>query len=149
MNLPIHTDTAMMPYQLPDDPDPGQVFTLPEGHIIGGSTVINIYLAGSLVGSIASIIPITNVTRMYRAERAMSSSKLPRNTLIRVKALQFSFTEVTFFQNFGWIGTRTTDAIIVSDKYYRILASIPVGPTDEHTYLYEQLCLCVVEAKKD
>jgi hypothetical protein len=149
MNLPVDSQTVMLPYALPSDPEPNQVVDLPKGQIIGGASVLNIYHKRVLVGVLNRLIPIPNVTRMYRGERVTSSVPLQRNALIRVKALQFSFVQVTFFQNFGWIGTRSAEKqVVLSDKFYKVLAAIPVGPSGKNFHLYEQLCLCIIDQDK-
>lgn len=148
-SLPLDDSTIMLPYQLPEDPEPGQVIDLPKGQSIGGAVVLNLYFKRELVGSASRMIPIPNVTRMYRAERVTSSVELPRNALVRVQALQFSFVQVTFFQYFGWIGTKTAKKqTVLSDKYYKVLAALPVGPASENFRLYEQLCLQVINPSK-
>ena len=148
MHHPIDQSTAMLPVHPPADPQPGQVFRVNKGQVVGGSTVINLFHKQSLIGSVTRIIPIPNVTRMYRAERVMCNKPLQRNALVRIQALQFSFVELTFIQNFGWVGTGTDKkTMTILDKFYKVLAGVPIGPQTNTFCLYEQLCLRSIEPK--
>lgn len=149
MPLPVDAQSSLLPVRLPDDPEPGQIFRLPKEQSVGGAVVLTLRHQRTLVGTVNRLLPIPNVTKMYRAERVTSSVELPRNTLVRIVALQFSFDQLTFFQNFGWIGTQTAKkTLTLSDKFYKVIEVIPVGPAGPNFHLYEQLCLSVINPKQ-
>lgn len=147
---PIDEATAMLPYKVPEDPEPGQVLDLPEGHYAGGSTILHVFHKTKLVGTSPRLLPVTNIARKYILERASLSVPLKRNDIIRVQARQFSFTQVTFVECVGWVGTKThKKELSLSDKHYKVLDAIPIGPSGEHFFLYEKVCLSVIEPKKE
>ncbi len=149
MKAPINEATAMLPCKVPEDPEPGQVFNLPRGHYAGGATILHVYHKTKLVGSAPRLIPVINVARKYVLERAALSVPLKRNDIIRVQALQLSFTQVTFVEYVGWVGTKThKEELVVSDKFYKVLTAVPIGAQGEHFFLYEKVCLNTLEPKK-
>jgi hypothetical protein len=133
---PIDEATAMLPFQVPEDPEPGQVVDLPEGHYAGGATILHLFHKTQLVGTAPRLMPVPNVARTYILERACSTAPLKRNDLLRVKAVQLSFTQVTFIEFTGWVGTKThPQELLLSDKFYKILTVVPIGATGDHFHL--------------
>ena len=88
MTAPIDEATAMLPYKVPEDPEPGQVLDLPGGHYAGGATILHILHKTKLVGTAPRLIPVINVARKYILERAALSVPLKRNDIIRIRALR-------------------------------------------------------------
>ena len=148
--LPLHEKAVMINNQLPDDPTDKQVVEFPEGQVVGGATVISVYLKDKLVGSLSSLYPIVNVTRKYSADRLASNTLIKEGDVLRIVGRQYSFNTVIFVQYFGWIGCKPAgEPQVTSDKLYRVIAAIPVGPDDSpDCYLYERVCLDALEEKK-
>jgi hypothetical protein len=149
MTTPIDAVTAMLPLQVPEDPTPGQVIDIPKGRYAGGTTVLLVYRKTKLIGTSPRLLPIQNVARKYILERAALSVPIGRNDIIRVQARQLSFTQITFVEYIGWVGTKTHETeLTLSDKFYRVLTAVPVGPQGEHVFLYEKVCLNIIEPKR-
>lgn len=147
--MPVTDRTALIQPMLPDDPIPGQVYTLPEGQIVGGANVLNVYKGSKLIGATTNLVPISNVSGKYYMERLSSVIPLKEKDVVRVLAQQFNFNEITFIEFFGWVGTGALEVTnILSDKHYRILAAIPIGPSETNFQLYEKVCVEVIQGAK-
>lgn len=151
----IQDRTAIMSPMLPEDPEPGCVHTLPEGQIAGGANVLSVFRweidskSGKLIGSTNNLVPVSNVTGKYYTERLSSSQELKKNDVIRIVARQFNFNQITFVEYFGWIGSGVTSIpTTLSDKIYRVLTAIPIGPNTPNFWLYEKVCLEIINKEK-
>jgi len=148
--LPLHEKAVMLENLLPEDPEDGVIVEAPKGQTLGGSTVISVYMKNKPIGSIASLIPIVNVSRKYTANRLSSNIPIKKGDIIRITGRQYSFDTVIFVQYFGWIGYKASkEPVVASDKFYRVLAAIPVGPEEPDCLLYEKVCLEALEKKDE
>lgn len=145
----IHDRSAMMQPMLPEDPEPGQVHTLPEGQIAGGANVLSVFKHEMLIGSTTNLVPISNVSGKYYTERLSSSQELKKGDTIRIVAQQYNFNQITFVEYFGWIGSGVTSTpTSLSDKIYRVLAAIAIGPNTNNFWLYEKVCLEILNKEQ-
>ena len=147
--MPINERTALIQPLLPEDPEPGQIFRLEKGQVVGGATVINVYKGGTLIGAAQSLTPIANVSGKYCVDRLSSSIELKERDVLHIKAIQYSFNQVIFIEYFGWIGSGVIKKhVTLADKHYRVLAVIPVGEQNNQFRLYEKVCLEVIQGEK-
>ena len=134
--------TAIMQAMLPEDPEPGQEFILPEGQTVGGANVINISKAGKLLGDITRLSPIPNVSGKYDASRVHSKGRIRQGDLVRIQGWQYNFNAIKFVEYFGLIGSQTVgDHLPLMDKYMKVLAVFEIGESTSGFYLYERVCL--------
>lgn len=148
--LPLHEKSSVVEQLLPEDPEDRQVFELPEGQLVGGATVVSVYKHGKLVGSLSSLYPIVNVSRKYSGTRLSASTSIQEKDVVRIVGRQYSYNSVIFIQYFGWLGYKATgEPVVVSDKFYKVLAITPAGPEEEPSdfHLYEKVCLEALEEK--
>jgi hypothetical protein len=146
--FPLQEHNALLETLLPEDPEPGKVVTFPEGHTVGGSSIISIYnKTGRLIGSASQLAPIPNVSRMYELSRLSACEAVAEKNEIRIIARQFNYNSVIFIQYFGWIGYGfEKNSIVLSDKKYKVIAAIKTGPEEPSGfYLYEKVCLTSTE----
>ena len=149
--LPLQERTNLLESMLPDDPEDRQVVEYPEGQVVGASIVISVYKQDKRIGAASSVYPIVNVTRKHTANRLSSNVPIAEKDVIRIVAQQFTFNSVIFIQYFGWIGYKVIgEPLITSDKFYRVITAIPVGPKDNAEFhLYEKVCLESLEVNSD
>lgn len=146
--LPVNTRHTVIESLIPSDPKPGQVFTMPEGQVLGASHVISIMKNDNLLGDAMQLAPISNVTGKNQLSRVTTCTPLRKGMRIRVLAQQFSFKSAIFIQYFGWIGHDVIDTVtLISDKMYKIEYALRVGPPSENFFIYEKVCLTTVEEK--
>jgi hypothetical protein len=146
--LPINTRHSVISSLVPDNPKPGQVFTMPEGQILGASHVISIMKVADLIGDALQFTPVPNVSGKSLLSRATTCTPLRKGMRVRILAQQFSFKSAIFIQYFGWMGHDVIDNIIViTDKMYKIEYALRVGPPSEKFFIYEKVCLTTVEEK--
>ncbi len=149
--MPLQGDrSAIIQTMLPDDPEPGHEFVLPEGQTIGGANVINIWKGGKLLGAITQVSPIPNVSGKYDAVRVTSRLKLRVGDLVRIRGWQHNFTAIKFVEGHGWIGCQTTGKPSpLMDKHMKILEVFPIGDSTPGFYLYERVCLEIIKGDED
>jgi len=149
--LPLQERSNILENLLPDDPKDRQIVEYPEGQIVGASTVLSVYKSNKHIGALTSLYPITNVSRKYSATRLASNTAIKEKDIIRICAQQFAFNSVIFVQFFGWMGYKVIgEPQTISDKFYKVLATIPIGPkTAANFFLYEKVCLESLEVKSN
>lgn len=146
--LPINTRHSVISSLVPDNPKPGQVFTMPEGQVLGASHVISIMKANDLIGDALQFTPVPNVSGKGLLSRATTCVPLRKGMRVRILAQQFSFKSAIFIQYFGWMGHDVIDTIsVLADKMYKIEYALRVGPPSEKFFIYEKVCLTTVEEK--
>lgn len=148
--MPVHTKETLIQTQLPDDPEPGEVFILPEGQTIGGANVINVFQGPSLLGAAQSLAPVPNVSGVYFLERLATRNELKPRDILRVKATQYTFIELTFIEYLGWCGTKMSDTTYTAfDKHLKVRDIVPIGTVTDGFNLYERICLEKIKGAKN
>jgi len=140
--IPLQDKNALLVNLLPENPKPGQVIEVPKGQISAGQMSLTFIAAIKLIGTTTQLMPIQNVSGKYEIARTTTNTKLSKNDVIRVVGRQYIFNSVIFVDYFGWLGYGHSDEPqILSDKTYKILHVMPIGPTTKDCYLYEKICL--------
>lgn len=142
----LHGDRAsMLQTVLPEDPEDGQVITMPEGQTVGGANVINFERGGKLLGSVSQVAPVYNASGKYEATRVASCSKIRAGDVIHVRGWQFNYISLKFTEGFGWTGYQTDNTPIpLMDKHMKVLDTFIVGAHAPGCYLYEKVCLQLI-----
>ena len=134
--------TAIVEAVLPEDPDNGTIFTVPEGQSVGASTIIYLLSGERVLGTANQLSPVVNVSKRYSLVRITSKKAIKKNDVVRVVAKQYSYTQMTFLDGYGWLGHRAgSDAYVIEDKTYRVTHVVPIGELTDGYCVYEQLCL--------
>jgi len=150
MTFPLQDRNALFQHLLPADPEPDQVVNMPEGQVIGGANVINIYMDTKLIGSATQLSAVPNVSGKYDLTRVSSKRVIKLRDTLQVVGRQFVFNSVIFVEYFGWVGKDTVgEPQILSDKLYTVLAALPIGPNTEGFQLYEKVCLDAITTNGD
>jgi len=137
--------TAMLQTVLPEDPEDGQVVTMPEGQTVGGANVINAQRGSYLLGSISQVAPVFNSSGKYEATRVASCLEILKGDVIRVVGYQHNFVSLKFIEGFGWQGYKTDgNPLVLMDKHMKVLAAFPLGLHSGNHYLYEKVCLQLI-----
>lgn len=146
---PLNSRHNVVSSFVPENPKPGQIFTMPEGQVLGASHVISLMKEARLIGDALQLSPVINVTGKSILTRVTTSVPLRKGTRLRALAQQYSFKSAIFVQYFGWMGHEITDAVIViSDRMYRVEHALRVGPPSDNFFIYEKVCLTALEEKE-
>ena len=149
MNL---TDrSAVIETLLPDDPEDGYIFTLPEGQTVGGANVIYMYKGGKRIGTVQQLSAVNNVSGKHVLDRTITNTELKKGDVIQVIGVQYSFTRVRFVQYYGWIGDTDyseKSGICIHDKHYKVMDVSGVGFQTEGHNVYEKVCLETIQKEK-
>ena len=138
--------TAVIQTMLPEDPEDGFEFTIPEGHTLGGANVISVWKGGKLLGATSRVAPIPNASGKYDASRLTSRIRLKSGDILRIIGLQHNYISIQFVEGFGWIGKQTNKKPnTLMDKYMRVLHTFPIGEDCPGFYLYERVCLEIIK----
>lgn len=147
--FPINTRHNVVSSLVPDNPKPGQIFTMPEGQVLGISHVISILRGGELVGDANQLTAVHNVTLKSVLTKVTTCIPLKKGVRIQVLAKQFSFKSAIFIQYFGWMGHDIIDSgDVIADKTYKVEYALRVGPESDKFFIYEKVCLTNVEEKQ-
>lgn len=147
----ITDQTAVIETLLPDDPEDGYVFVLPEGQTVGGANIIYLYKGKDRIGTIHQLSAVNNVSGKHVADRTTSTIPLKKGDIVHVIGIQYPFTEVRFIQFFGWVGSgpySEKDGIRLHDKHYRIIDVSPVGIQSPGHNVYEKICFETIQKEK-
>jgi hypothetical protein len=145
------SNTAVIQALLPQDPDNGDVYTVPNGGTVGGSTVIYLYShkTGELLGTATQLMPIANVSKKYSLTRPSTKRKITKGDLIRVTAKIYPYKSLMFIDGFGWVGKdHDEEAHVLEDFVYQVDLIVSIGVQGSGYYLYEQLCLTRLRSNK-
>jgi hypothetical protein len=146
--FPITTRNNVVASLVPDNPKPGQIFTMPEGQVLGASHIISLFRGGEIIGDAFQLAPIQNVTGKTLLTRVTTNYLLKKGIRVRVKVQQFSYKSAIFIQFFGWIGHDIIDKVdVITDKEYKVEHAMRVGPPSDKFFIYEKVCLTNVEEK--
>jgi hypothetical protein len=138
------SNSALIQALLPQDPDNGDVYVVPNGGTVGGSTVIYLHnhKTGELLGTATQLMPIANVSKKYSITRPSSKRKIAKGDLLRITAAIYPYTSLVFIDGFGWVGKDHGEkGHVLEDFTYQVDLAIPIGTQGVGYYLYEQLCL--------
>jgi len=127
---------------LPPDPDPGEIFEMPEGQVGGASTMNFIYAGGNCVGHTAQFARVANVSGCSFLGRTVTSHPLVRGMQVRVLSEQFTFKSLMFVEYFGWlVHTYNPKPQVLLDAKFKVLHAIPMRKPDSTLYTYDRVCL--------
>jgi hypothetical protein len=145
--LPIGNRHGIIDSLVPNNPKPGQIYTMPDGQVLGASHVISLMKESLLIGDSLQFTPIPNVTGKNVLTRTTTCIPLKKGMRVKILVQQFSFKSAIFIQYFGWMGHETIDPTIILDKLFRIEHVLRVGPNSDKFFIYEKVCLTTVEEK--
>jgi hypothetical protein len=144
--LPLNMRHNVIGSLVPDNPKPGQVYTMPEGQVLGASHVISLMKENILIGDALQFSPIPNISGKSILSRTTTWVPLRKGMRIKILAQQFSFKSAIFVQYYGWMGHEVLDNTnILADRMYKIEYALRVGPPSDKFFIYEKVCLTTVE----
>lgn len=127
---------------LPPDPEPGEVFIMPEGQVGGASTMNFIYAGGVCIGHTSQYARVANVSACSFLGRTVTSRPLVRDLPIRILSEQFTFKSLVFVEFFGWlVHEYNPKPQVLLDAKFRVLHAIPMRKPDSDLYTYDRVCL--------
>jgi len=138
--------TAMLQSVLPEDPEDGQIVTMPKGQTIGGANVINVERSGKLLGNASQIAPVYTSSGKYEATRVASCERINAGDILHIRGWQYNYTSLIFLEGFGWTGYESdeTNPIQLMDKHMRVIDALRIGRYSPSCYLYEKVCLQLI-----
>ena len=125
---------------LPNDPDPGEVYTAPEGQEVGASYVLTILLDGKHIGHTSQISRVPNVSKRSHLNRTITTSSLEKGDTIEVVFTRYAYKSVIFVEYFGWIGHEVGSTEIQMRQKFSVVEARPLLE-DATQYIYEKVCL--------
>jgi hypothetical protein len=136
----------MLQTVLPEDPEDGQIVTMPQGQIIGGANVINVERSGKLLGNVSQIAPVYTSSGKYEALRVATCDQIKTGDILHVKGWQYNYTSLIFLEGFGWAGYEydENNPTSLMDKHMRVIAALQIGRHGLNCYLYEKVCLQLI-----
>lgn len=147
--LPLTTRHSLINSLMPDNPKPGEEFSLPDKQVLGASILVSVYIVDDLIGDAVQLAAVPNVSGKALLSRVTTRIPLRRGMRIRVVSQQFSFDSIVFVQHFGWLGCHALpEATQHSSTRYRIEHVLRVGPDTDKFYIYEKVCLTQIEEKQ-
>lgn len=127
---------------LPPDPEPGQIFQMPEGQVGGASTMNFIYVGGNCVGHTSQFARVANVSTRSYLGRTVTSAPLLKNVIIRVLGEQFTFASLIFVEYFGWsVYEYNPKPEVLLDAKFEVVHAIPMKKQNSDLYTYDRVCL--------
>jgi hypothetical protein len=127
---------------LPANPEPGEIFKMPEGQI-GGASVMNfIYAGGQHIGHTAQYARVTNVSACSRLGRTVSSVPLMKGLNIRLLCEQFTFKSLIFVDYFGWtVYEYNPKPTVLLDELFTVTHASTMYKANSKLYVYDDICL--------
>jgi len=112
---------------LPPDPEPGEVFQMPEGQVGGASTMNFIYVGGNCVGHTSQYARVANVSSHSFLGRTVTTIPLGEGLVVRLLGEQFTFASVVFVEYFGWVVKEyNPKPTVLLDAKFDVLHAIPM-----------------------
>lgn len=135
---------------LPSDPEPNQVYTMPEGQIAGASYILHIYKNGILIGSAEALTKVQNVSGKSYLSRMHSKTEIKEGDRLEILFVRLLIKSVKYVEYFGWIGHTFYPETQIEDKFlFDVVTTLPIQPLQEHLHVYERVCLTRVKGEID
>lgn len=127
---------------LPAEPEPGEIFLMPDGQV-GGASVMNfVYTGGVCVGHTSQYARVVNVSSYSYLGRTVTAAPLVEGMQIRILGEQFTFKSLIFVEYFGWmVYEYNPKPTVLLDAKFEVLHAIPMRKQNSDLYTYDRVCL--------
>lgn len=140
--LPITEQQGLLQHILPENPQNGEVYAVPEGQIAGASILVCVYKGNTPVGVAAHLAAIPNVSNAAWLHRVVCSDPINTGDIVLVRGERMLFKSVIFIDGFGWLGYEVYDKIdVIHEKTYKVLHAFILPQQNAKQLIYERLCL--------
>jgi len=132
----------MSTYELPEDPDAGQIFELPEGDEGNYSGIIAIYHEGTCIGYTEKIDTVPNISGMSELGRSVLSKRLSKDAVITAQFEIIPIRSLVFVNFFGWQAHKYSDEVRVDwRKHFKVLHAVEIPNRPGKQIICEKICV--------
>ncbi len=132
----------MTDYELPEDPDDGQIFELPEENDENYSGIIAIYSKGICVGYTEKIDTVPNISGMTELGRSVLSERLSKGAAITAQFEVIPIRSLIFVNFFGWQAHEYSNEVRVDwQKHFKVLHAVEIPERPGTQVVCEKLCV--------
>jgi len=132
----------MSTYELPEDPDAGQIFELPEGNNENYSGIIALYAEGSCIGYTEKIDSVPNISGMTELGRTVLSQRLSKDTVITAQFEVIPIRSLIFVNFFGWQAHEYSKEVRVDwRKNFKVLHTVEIPDRPGKQVVCEKICV--------
>lgn len=132
----------MSEYELPEDPEDGQLFELPEGNADNYSGVIALYCEGTCIGYTEKIDTVPNISGMTELGRSVLSKRLSKGAEITAQFEVILIRSLVFVNFFGWqAGEYSKEVRVDWQKNFKVLHAVEIPDRPGTQIICEKICV--------